>query len=720
MGKGSLNPWRETMVAFAMLFGVLWGSAQTQGVSEVPVSETDVSQVVTPDKEDAEEVHQLHELVVNSRRAVIEDNKIIVVPTKTEKKLSNSPASLIDQMQFPGLKVKDGQITGLDGQGVTIYINGVAATDIDYETFWPKNAVRVEYIINPTEQSFDGASRVLNFIVNVPETGGVTKLSAYQYLPNFGSYRATSKLTYKAMSYGFTFSGGYSRDHSSRTEGEETFEDLYYSGELYDRISRTFKGNDVKRYNDISTAINARYYTEKLTVVHTLGLLWKENPGSYSNASQLWNPNLFDSYSAFSSSSSHSLTPQISGSYRYSFSKLFSMVGSWRYKYTNNNMESLYSQTGLTALSNATKETTNELAVSLEPRFGKNGKWVVSLPLNLVTDWFDTQYSGTANTSQKMTRQTGSASISGIWAITPQVTVQLNPGISITHTSIGDISQVQIVPKLDSYVYWMPTSRLWMNLYVRYMGDSQGAPYMNPVTTQESDLLWQKGNPYLKSKDYFSIGFGAGYLLSNSCELSISFGNNREKNFLMRTYSANGIDKGGLTYTFENTPLNSSFYIWPEVSISFLNNKLRLRGGPRFNSDHFSSETAYYKSDSRFYGEGNLTGYLGNFSIMASYTTPWKYLSQGGASKLSRQSTVSIMGTYGTGDLYVSVGIMDIFHTRAKVIDEFHGAHYSNILTTSEIGRKVDISLSYFFGYGKKVDRSIDIESVSAGPSSVL
>ncbi len=62
------------------------------------------------------------------------------------------------------------------GGAVTIFINGNPADDTDLRTFWPQNAIRVEYIQNPDDPKFRGATNVVNFIMKEYTFGGLTKL----------------------------------------------------------------------------------------------------------------------------------------------------------------------------------------------------------------------------------------------------------------------------------------------------------------------------------------------------------------------------------------------------------------------------------------------------------------------------------------------------------------------------------------------------------------
>lgn len=160
-------------------------------------------------------VNKLEEVVIQAERGWIEKGVINVIPTKNEKKLSTSPATLIKAMHLPFLEEKDGIIVTPGGETAVVFINGIRAEGIDIATFWPKEVKRVECIPNPTDPRYEGVRYAVNFIMPEYEAGGVTKVSLFQRVPNNGFYELSSKLVYKKMTYGAMLRGRYERDHRS-------------------------------------------------------------------------------------------------------------------------------------------------------------------------------------------------------------------------------------------------------------------------------------------------------------------------------------------------------------------------------------------------------------------------------------------------------------------------------------------------------------------------
>ena len=122
---------------------------------------------------------ELKEVVVKSERAWVEGDKIVFIPNKREKNLSNSPASLVQKMNIPTVMVDEGSdvIKSTTGKTVVVFINGKRAQDTDLATFWPKQAKRVEYMVNPKDPCYEGNEFVINFVMSEYEVGGVTRIN---------------------------------------------------------------------------------------------------------------------------------------------------------------------------------------------------------------------------------------------------------------------------------------------------------------------------------------------------------------------------------------------------------------------------------------------------------------------------------------------------------------------------------------------------------------
>lgn len=661
----------------------------------------------------------LEEFVVVGERAWIEGNKAIFIPDKSEKNLSNSPATLVEQMHIPTVIVRGEQIKSLSGQDIPIFINGEPAEGIDLSTFWPKQAYRVEHIFNPTDPKYRNAREVINFVMTEYEVGGVTKISANQYIPNNGRYNIASKLVYKKMTYGVTVNGGYSRDHRSTYTGEEDYKDVYFNGDFHDVIAHRFKGHSYSRSENVAAALSARYLTDKTNISHTVGLSYNHNPGSGSENLDYWDGALFDSHSSMSRNSSHSLSPQVQGNYFVQLASNLSVGGGWGYSHSHTNTFSRYEADGkVPILNNARGDTdsgTLGLFMSYVPRqnlgFGFNA--------NSSMDRFDTEYTGSANARNLQWSGYTSASVTVQWLPLQRLYLRLAPGIIANYWHLfGSKICHDVQPTAEAFINYTFSQRFSMNGMVMYSRYAPKASQTGDVMLRESELIWLAPNEELKSNSRWDFNVSATWVPVSFFYASLTASYNRWLNEFITTYSQASKEDGGVIKTFANS---KPFELWNfqgNFSLSLLRNKLNLWLNPELR---VTKAHGYYAGTfTHFRMRGGLSYNFRNFQAGVTYFGTEKGLDNGGMNRYYSGDSWDFYLRYGTGDLYMTFTVADVFHTHSKSWNTTDAGIYYNHYDYSKTGRQLRISVSYTFGYGKKVDKDIDISAPSEAKSAIL
>ena len=421
-------------------------------------------------------------------------------------------------MHIPFLKVKDGVIVSMSGEPIDLFINGVKVDEIDLATFWPSDVNLVQYIDNPQNPVYEGAKKVINFRMTAYKFGGVSKIDAFQRFPNNGIYTASSKLSYKKMTYGAMVSGSYSRDHRTTLDGASQYSDIYYNGKHYDLISRTEETSSFSRDQGVRCAFNANYSTSRMRITHNVSLGWTENPGSGSTSFDQWSENIFGSDFSSSYNTSRNITPQIKGNYYFQLSDKWFLSAAAKYSYAHNNSFTL-TQFGVDSpVENYIKEDVNTFKVSLMPSFRLSDKWKFQLPVNAEMNWFSTRYTGSTQMRQTQTRQDVSGSLYVFWNPTSKVSVSIAPGIIGSLWQIDGKSYSNINPMANASVSWNPTSKYGMNGSVRFYMRPPSTTESNTVLLKYSDLMWIQGNPLLKGLKSWDTYVYSTYL-PKSCYL---------------------------------------------------------------------------------------------------------------------------------------------------------------------------------------------------------
>ncbi|MDE6485251.1 MAG: hypothetical protein K2L14_07645 [Duncaniella sp.] len=661
----------------------------------------------------------LDDVVVKADRGWIENGIVNVIPTKSEKKLSNSPASLIGSMNLPYLREKDGIIVSPSGKPIAVFINGERAADIDIATFYSMNVKRIQYVENPSDPRYEGVEAAVNFIMPVYEYGGVTRANLFQkFIRTSGNGEIASKLVYRKMTYGVMVYGNYSLDRGDKDAGETRYRDLYYDGVHYDEIIHEEENLTDSKRNYTSIALNAKYSTEKTSITHTLSFLREHTPSTSSESHGVWSDNLFGSSVTTSSSSSKSLSPQISGIYFFTLPRNWYLYGSWAYSYARNDAAAM-SRFGITdPVTNSTKEDVNSCRIVLYPSYIPSDKLSFNFLLDGSADFYSTRYAGSANILQHQSRKNLASQLRITWRPKDRLNFRLEPGVNITIRDIADLTLHSVNPSLTGSVNWNPSRRFNLSGSLYYLLKPATPAESNPVLVQNSQLMWSLGNPRLKDLTSWDTYVYATYMPDNMFSLSCRVGYSRTDNWIYPGYSPADPQYGGLVRENLTGKPKNHFIGSVSVSGNFLNGKLSVNLNPAIHHTNYSSPLAIRNHTTlQFSGDASYT--LGDLRFQVSYDSPYSDIDLGGLQYDWRQDYFNFRITYGTGNLYISALAEDLFHRKEKRTARFSSVNYYTDYVSYTPGRRFSINITYTFDYGRKVDRSIDISGPSSAKTSV-
>lgn len=663
------------------------------------------------------DVNELREVVVRTKRSWVEGNKAVFVPTKSEKNLSTDPASLIESMHLPVVRVIDGKIKSLNGDDVAIYINGIKADPTDLSTFWPKQTTRVEYILNSTDPRYEGAVAVINFIMT--EYGGVTKVNADQTFPNSGDYDVSSKLVYRRMTYGLQLKGGYMRDHLRTVAGSESFRDVYHDGIHYDEITRSYEGNSWTRSDDLGAVFNARYINGTTRITHMASLSWSRNPGSGSNYREAWSPSLFDAESSVSRNNSRSLSPYFSGQYQFSLRPKWGLSLAWGYSYTRNRSNSLYCIQGSSPIVNDITEDVHYGGIMAYPYAVLSSSLSVAMQIQSVLTGYRDRYSGSAETDQTQLRGSTSVQFIAGWKISNDLQMAFRPGLSVDYWKVGSLDRtVHVQPTGRFDATWAVNRSLMANASLFFNMRSPSASSSADVTVRENELTWVAGNPSLRNFSSWRPDIYVSWMPLDWLNFFLSVNYGRYNNEFISVYRQAPSDLGGVIRTNANAdPLDTG---GADFSVKFrlFDRKLSVNLQPNWR--YYSSHGEYASRHGWFRMRADADYRIGNTSIGVWYGGPEKYLADGGMNRTWNDDSYGMSFTYGNGNLYVNVSASNIFESRRHRWTSIGSRFYSSFADRFDVGRSVSVRVSYTFGYGKKVDPGISIGAPAHTESGIV
>lgn len=680
-------------------------------------SSTDPDTTSTEINDDKAKTTELQELIVKSEYAWFEDGKAIFIPRKADKNLSNSITSLIDRMGTGILRTDQGGITTFDGQPVSIYINGVAVDELDEATFWPKNALRVEFMQSSNDPLFQGKQNILNIVMKDYVAGGLTKINASQDFPNNGSYSASSKLVWGKMTYQAIFKGGYSRDHLSGNERTESYYDVWYGGTHYDNISHYEKSEDFSRSNDIYGGFTARYRDSKIIATHGAALQWSQNPGSGSRGLSIYNPEIVSGNSMKSAADGHSLSPTVYGSYNWTGNPKWHAGGSWSFTHSHNDGHSDYEEGRLNPIVNNTRENRYSYSFSAYGNWTPRNNLFIGFNISEARSVSTALYTGSTVSDQYQNNGNTNFLFQFWYQPTNWLNISIKPQFIILDRNINHtIKTKQYAPGVNGILNFQLNWKNSLALYSWYWQTAPTASSWNDLILRQTELKWIEGNPSLKPSETYHVGLGYHTMPLSwlTSDLSLTF--DTQNNQTALSYRNGGKEYEGVIGQYHNHSHYDIYNVIWRIDFPLLGNNLRF--GHLLNYEY--SKIDNFGKISHFTSRPYVGWTFGNCNLFVSYETPGKTFTNGGTEKIKTDHEYDLKFHYGNGNLFLSISLNNIFSKHRYTDHWYISGPYRFDSRSWSRGRNVSVMLTYTFDYGKKVDPSIDVDARNIRSTSVL
>lgn len=660
----------------------------------------------------------LNEIIVKNSNAYIDGEKIVFIPTKSEKYLSTDISSLISNMGTGLLRVENGKVKSISAGDVNIFFNGIAADEMDLSTFWPKNVIRVEYYETPTDPKFSGKRNVVNIVVKDYIFGGLTKLSADQEVPNSGNYSISSMLKYNKLSFNVLIKEVYFKDYNSGYDGWEKYRDIWYDDEFYGEVLK--HESDCKsniRNNTWYAGFNARYVGKNFKATHGLYSRWDKNPGSGSTYNVSYYPKVITSESSSIYNRDLKNVQSVTGNYELAVGRRLYFTYYWKYVHGNNNSFSSFLDDGLPPIFNSAEENIHRFISGLTTQYSPFSKMWITGILNGYSSTYDTLYKGSLEARRHNRESCGQISLSCNYYWNQIFTYTISGDLKYNTHNIGGYKYNE---KEFNY-YGGIEAALNSKTHISFQGGiAPNVPesfMRNNLILRQTELKWLEGNPDIKQQHYRYIQLNCSYFPSNIFSLSGSLSLSIRSNEVMIQYKSGGTLYDGIVAKYENAGKCRDMKIYIVPYIKLFHNTFRIN--LETNYDHY-----------KYLGIGgdvknlrfrpSLSFMKGNHMVSINYMSPLKTYENGGLRRVTSGSLYSLDYTYGNGNLYSSISINNIFGKKNYFDTYENNGVYSSMKRNFERGRMVNVHLTYTFDYGKKNDKSIDINEEGEISSGIL
>lgn len=666
---------------------------------------------------------KLPEIVVKAQMQHTDASSSTYTPTTRQKTSAQNAIDLLRQLAIPQININlvDNAVTTPSGQNVAVYINYIPASAEEIGGLLTSDVRRVEYLDFPTDPRFLGNEHVVNFIMQQYEYGGYTKaLINENFLVGKLSSRASiySKFAYKRMTYDL-YAGA--SNHDIKHTGASIIGDYILEntdGEPYHITRNEIFNNSHYKYNQYPVTFRAIYDSDNVQIANTVGFNFDQSPAAETSGCLSYKPAKTEEYSYNRCEPYTSRYLVWSGNYYFILPRNFHLSVSPGINYGHTNNTYRYQTSGTDVIVNESKENVWQFrgSATLYKKFTdrQNGffrAWYGSISNDVSyfgsspydNDFLDT-YAGAA---------LGYNISNNKWNISTDVALQWEKN------KINDQSVSEIYPLLNVSAGFSPSQKHSLRAYFHFGANYPGASEKTPNTLQQNELMYYTGNPELGLSRQVTFNLSYNWMPSNKFSVSAFAQYFGEYNLYVPVYKPynNGM---ALLRKFET----DGDYNRTQIGMSF-NYKL-LNGNLQFAA---SPSISFYRMTGLFDIERNpfscnvsATYYLGNFYFQTSYQTGSLTVQGNHGVIYKDRDFYQIIAGWSRANWNIRVSAMNLFRndwlcaTNTLSTPLYSETRFAN---GNNFHRRLNLSIIYTFGYGKKVQRGNEV-GVQSGASSAI
>lgn len=643
---------------------------------------------------------ELGEVVVKSSYLTREDDHILAIPTKEQRKHAVTGYDLLSNLMIPGVSVErsTGSVATPNG-AATLYIDGREVDFREVQSLRPKDVSRVEYFDVPTGKYAKDAYAI-NIIMKPLNNGGYTQLDASQnvgYL--YGDYNLISKFVTGTKSLNLW--AGYSLENpKSSMDENETF------------IFPDYQLNRLQHYNNADNRQTEKYVQASISnrgrkYIWMLrgGMAWNASKNGVNNgmteywktAAAIKNGSILDI-----NTRNKSYRPSVYFYGLHTFSNTKSLDYVFDGYYSRNDYDRLYNDDNV-SFHSLVKEDYYYIKANANYSMAFCHRNRLTFSLYEFMRISDSEYIGTSAYNQNL-----HSSETILFADYSQrlgsFFFDINPGLSfLTYRLEGMKSINHLTPRLQARATYR-IDKVQQLQFMFALGNTY--PRINTINNVEQQIdpiIILKGNSNMDNSillnprlshtlnlNKFALQTGVSYFYQNHSIISDYY-----------------IRDGHLISTFRD----DCIYHRPSADMSITykpSGTLNMKLSGQW-VEHLVRGGAEHRNLSAFSGTAMINYYVRDFSFGASIASPARDLID---SQISRKTfwRYQLSTMWNHGNWAIEANANNLFMMKNNIVDELSASYYSfkQIDQSRSYNQYANLKIVYSFDYGKKTSKTPD------------
>ena len=666
---------------------------------------------------------QLGQVKVEAQAASAYPDRTVYIPNNRQKNASQNATDLLRQMAIPQIYInpEDNSVKDNAGTPVTVFINYMQASQEEMKGLRTADVRRVEYLENPMDPRFRGVQRAINIIVQEYVYGGYTKISADETAFTGLDSEASifSKFAYKKITYDLFVASNNWRIRHLYDDTESTYSLKNDAGNDFTLLRKETTDIADFRENQYPVTFRATYNTKKVQIRNTVGYSHTSVPVTNQSGTLSYIPEAAENHTFERINPERSNSLNYNGTFYFALPKDFSIDVSPEFTYTHNNNTLTYSTSSSETIYRYARENAYNYRVDadINKRFGQ--KHSLRLSVNGGDRINRLQYSGSAVYSDRF----NDAFVWGGLAyqlMTQKIYLYADAGVCWQQSNINGFKDKDTYIPLHLSFRFTPNSKNVFGTYFFYASGAPGIYFKASDVLQENEFMYITGNPALHNFRYTVFILNYTWMPSNQFALNAfyNFSGMIDRPMIMYEPFKDG---QAILRTYANDGNHIHNEIGLSANLKLFNNSLQLYARPKQSFYH--STGTFNKTYNPFQFMAQATYYLNQFYFMASYQTPVKEMLEFAPALYRTRCKYSFAAGWSNKDWNIRLTGYNIFDTRwDNATQVFSSQLYKEIKTQYRTiaHARLDLSVTYTFGYGKKVQRGNEVGEQRGAASAII
>lgn len=667
---------------------------------------------------------QLKTVAVEGQMNAAYSDKSVYTPSGKQKNAAQNATDLLRIMAIPQIRVglSDNSITDNVGGRVVVFINSLEASAEEMEGLRTADVRRVEYLEFPSDPRFHGAERVLNIIVQEYAYGGYTKATVNEncLIGLSSKVSGFSKFAYKRMTFDLYAAANNIDNHHVGNKSDATFLLKDNDGKEYTLSRNEATESGKYKSNQYPLTFRATYASDKVQIRNLIGFTHSAIPTYNYSGRLLYSPSQFmKGYEFDRQNPSKTNSLAYSGTYFFSLPKGFSLDVSPSTTYSHINDRTTYSIAERTEINRVARENAYSSRINLfvRKRFGNKHFLMIGTNEGAIVNHLE--YLGPNGFKDKFNNYfyVGMAAYN---FNSGKISLSIDGGLAVEKININEQKNTDTYPFTHINVRYVFSRKSSISTYLQYATNSPGISEKSPDVLQYNDVMYISGNPLLDNSRHTTVNVSYNWMPTNRLGLNaygMFFG---LYDRMMTVYSPYG-DGTALLRSYQNNGDFLSGSMGVSANYKLLDGNLQLYANVK--QSFYKSTGIYRQTCNPLSISAEATYFLDQFYFQAAYEGASKTMSQSAPTLSRTRNSHRLTAGWSHSDWNIRVMVSN-FLNKGWTTSRFttQSNYYSEVRTAFGLiyHPRINLTATYTFGYGKKVQRRNEIGEQEGAASAIL